>query len=291
MPSPRTPQSFHAFTLIELLVVISIIALLIALLLPALSAAREQAKRTQCLSQLHGFSIAMHNYGTDFNGYIGGYGRVEKDGHGDGVDGDGRTAVVGNSRNLGNPPSDPTAANHGVYYRHAYITEKASYYCPSITVDEFDDGRTGRIGNRRDTWSKQLWAPGENFEPGWGFWLTSSYAYANGSIGAQAAHGGAWRPIVGGALKRWRFADPALEGHWPIMMDARFHASQVDSHYSAHQGEGFNVLRIDGGARWWQKQLPAHPASDPGAAANDTVNSTGTSGLWNTAARALRDGR
>ncbi len=50
------------FTLIELLVVIAIIAVLIALLLPAVQAAREAARRAQCVSNLKQIGLAMHNY-------------------------------------------------------------------------------------------------------------------------------------------------------------------------------------------------------------------------------------
>ena len=65
----RRPRRSRSFTLIELLVVIAIIAILAAMLLPALSNARETARRSNCSANVKQLAQGMLLYAGDWKGY------------------------------------------------------------------------------------------------------------------------------------------------------------------------------------------------------------------------------
>ncbi len=65
----RTRRCRDGFTLVELLVVVAILAALIALLLPSVQAARESARRTKCLNNLHQIGVGMALF-TNIDGHF-----------------------------------------------------------------------------------------------------------------------------------------------------------------------------------------------------------------------------
>jgi prepilin-type N-terminal cleavage/methylation domain-containing protein/prepilin-type processing-associated H-X9-DG protein len=123
----------RAFTLIELLVVIAVIAILMAILTPALSKARDQAKKVVCTAHMRGLGVAMRMYVDDFDGKT----------HDSPNRGLWDNAFEGGSTVIKYRPNDRNAY-WGIAY-HPYASNKKIFRCPSSKrVDDWPDDGWGQ---------------------------------------------------------------------------------------------------------------------------------------------------
>ena len=134
----------NAFTLIELLVVMVIIALLVGLLLPALGRAREEARKTQCRSNLRQIGLAITMYAGDNSSYT--------------------PAVYGN-----------TVSGQEWLGIHEYMTQDRQLYTMG---PEYGGGRDAFAGQLYLTWVVRQGAldryPGGGGVQPWTDWMTNA---------------------------------------------------------------------------------------------------------------------
>ena len=146
MPDPAR----HGFTLIEVLVVISVVGVLVALLLPAVQAAREAARATQCRSNLHQIGLAVNQYFDYWDGQFFLHHPFNADTLSEVAKADSFAEIYWEDKLM--PFINPSFAREDIARGGVQISDEAIFRCPSdlsqILPYQQIDGTIDGIGNR-----------------------------------------------------------------------------------------------------------------------------------------------
>lgn len=130
----------RSFSLIELLVVVGIISILAAMLLPALSRARETARRTSCLNNQRQIGIAVASYADDYGGRIPPYTAAYYSG-GSFPEMSGMFLAHVDATQTPSVKTEPFYLGQLIW--NGYAAEPAIFGCPSFTSNEKPSPATG----------------------------------------------------------------------------------------------------------------------------------------------------
>ncbi|RYX84124.1 DUF1559 domain-containing protein [bacterium] len=235
-------QSFRksAFTLIELLVVIAIIAILAAILFPVFSRARENARRTSCLSNLKQVSLGFMQYAQDYDEQLP-KGKVSGDYRGRGWAG--VIAPYVKSIEVFRCPSDSSSAATGVA-RLSYAYNSAIPY--SLSLTSFLNNWPGPMIAAFTTPTKTILAfeiRESTFNPP----IDADYANVGGGYSPAGTGKGSNNLQPGSGTSSPYYATGYFPGVTP---DGRFDGTSPESGKFGRHFEGSNYAFADGHVKW-----------------------------------------
>jgi prepilin-type N-terminal cleavage/methylation domain-containing protein/prepilin-type processing-associated H-X9-DG protein len=218
-----------AFTLIELLVVVAIIAVLVSILLPALSEARNMARRAVCLTNMHSQAQAMSMYADDNNGLL-----------------PARSEWYSSMIYLASDHNSDNWRQLFVLYDKGYLKDLKVLVCPgSIQHPE-----VSRISSFSAFEEKvKSWTPAMGT-----IWL-QSYWYLQDAYGGTVVptdRGIRYKQLENTQFSWWYFADSV--NTYPIVTDfCQGYNGEIRGFY--HGQGGLNVLYGDGHAEWMSDSI------------------------------------